>query len=259
MHFRCIMDKKILSKFILGCDLDNIQETVIIAPCWLPESVGLKDVNLISDSSSKIWNCKVHGQYLTYILTGVGACNCADTVMALGNTACKRIMFMGSAGAIDKRFCIGDIIFPHRFVVGEGATKYLQKNLKHDTFGNIYNINERTCEPLLNSIIEPAQALGVACHSGTVISVESIYSQFQFIADFIKMGCQFIDMESSAFVAATKKIGIQGIVCFCISDNVMKNQSLIAVSNQMTNFRKNIRKQLMPIIIQQYVQTPVRD
>ena len=247
------MDQRKMSEFILGCNLEKIRETVIMAPCWLPDSVGIISSELISDGSCKIWDCSIKENCFTYILTGVGACNCADTVMALSNTACKRIMFIGSAGSIDDTVCIGDIVFPKNFVVGEGASRYLQTRLDKDTFGTVYCIEQKIYSELMECAKKQASFLGVNCHSGNVISVESIFSQFRFIDYFIKLGCRYLDMESSSFVVATQRVGIEGIVCFCISDNVMKNQSLVTVDEITTAFRKKVRRQIMPIILEKYV------
>lgn len=253
MSFEVPMDQKKLSEFILGCNLEKIRETVVMAPCWLPDSVGVITLDLIADGSCKIWDCSLKGSHITYILTGVGACNCADTVMALGNTACKRIIFIGSAGAIDDKVCIGDIVFPENFVVGEGASRYLQARLDRDTFGEVYCIDRKICTELIEFTKEQTSLLGVSCHSGSVISVESIFSQFKFIDSFIKLGCRYLDMESSSFVAASQRVGIEGLVCFCISDNVVNNQSLVSVDKSTIDFRKKVRKLIMPMILEKYV------
>lgn len=247
------MEQKRLSEFILGCNLEKIRETVILAPCWLPDSVGIINSELITTASCKIWDCCINENYFTYILTGVGACNCADTVMALSNTACKRIMFIGSAGSIDKAVCIGDIVFPESFVVGEGASRYLQTELDKDIFGTVYHIEHKIHTELMEYTKEHISSLGVKCHSGNVISVESIFSQFRFINFFIKLGCRYIDMESSSFIAATQKVGIEGTVCFCISDNVMNDQSLVTVDGTTIDFRKKVRMQFFPVILRKYV------
>lgn len=247
------MDKKKLSRFILGCDLEMIRETVIMAPCWLPDSVGISKVELIADGSCKIWDCKIEDDSFTYVLTGVGAWNCADTVMALKNTSCKRIMFIGSAGAIEKDICVGDIVLPDSFIVGEGASRYLQDDLKTDSFGDVLSISSINYEKIMSIAKESAEKYGVSCHAGRVISVESIYSQFHFISCFLEMGCRYLDMESSAFIASTKRSGLEGVVCFCISDNSTKDQSLVTVDSTLTRFRKSVRRNVMPVIIKKYI------
>ena len=138
-------------------------------------------------------------------------------------------------------------------MVGEGASRYLQTRLDKDTYGTVSCIDPKICSELMEYIKKQTSLLGVNCHSGSVISVESIFSQFRFIDYFIELGCKYLDMESSAFVAATQKVGIEGVVCFCISDNVIKNQSLVTVDEATTDFRKKVRKQIMPIILNKYV------
>lgn len=253
MTYTEIMNQNKLSAFILGCDLKRINNTVIIAPCWSPKSVGIVGADIISEGVYKVWDCKIKEQHFSFIMTGIGACNCADVVMALGNTSCKRILFMGYAGAIDDRICIGDIVFPQSFVVGEGASRYLQTRLEEDPFGTVYYINERLCSELVDYTEKHISILGGKCHSGKSISVESIFSQCAFIDYFVEMGCKYIDMESSAFVAATQKVGIEGVVCFCISDNILKNQSLYTVDETTANYRKKIRKTIIPLIMEKYI------
>ena len=248
------MDQEKLSMFILGCDLEKIRETVIIAPCWSPGSVGVLEVELIAEESCKIWDCKMGEKYFTYVLMGVGACICADVVMALKNTSCKKIMFIGSAGAIEKDICIGDIVLPDSFMVGEGASRYLQDDIRTDSFGEVFSVESINYDNILSLTKEIAEKHMVSCHTGRVISVETIYSQFRFIDYFLKLGCRYLDMESSAFIAATKRSDLEGIVCFCISDNIIRDQSLVTVDSKLTGFRKNVRRSVMPTIIRKYIE-----
>ena len=40
--------EKQISHFVLGNVLSDIQEKVVLAPCWLPETVGVSDRERIS-------------------------------------------------------------------------------------------------------------------------------------------------------------------------------------------------------------------
>ena len=90
-------------KFILGVDPLKIHEVVIIAPCWKPESVGIYG-NQIQNGTCQIWDCAVNNIRFTYIVSGVGAAACLDLVRVLQNTKCKKILFIGSAGALKELF-----------------------------------------------------------------------------------------------------------------------------------------------------------
>lgn len=243
-----------LSEFILGCNTSDVRETVIIAPCWHPNTVGIECLKPISKGAQKVWDCEIDGTKFTYIKSGIGACLCADIVMALCNTVCSKIMLIGSAGAITEDINVGDIVFPDRCIVGEGATRFLMPNLDTDSFGKVVAVPSEDYINIFDNMQQALSAIGVNCRSGATISVESLYSQFGFISDFIALGAECIDMEASAFLTAAHKVGFKGAVCFCISDNIRKDHPLFDEAEKMAILRKNVRKNALPIIIKTFAQ-----
>lgn len=241
------MEEKLV-KFILGVDLDVICEKVVLAPCWFPDSVGLKS-EIISEGTCKIWNCILQDVEFTYIVSGVGAAGCLDIVIALGETKCKDILFIGSAGALKKEINIGDIAIPKSIVCAEGASRYISPNLFLDTYGDKFSVDDRLYNTLASSIAINKSLLNVSVHTGAGISVESISLQFKHLSEFTEIGCDFVDMESSAFLAATKMSNLRGAIAYCISDNVAQGEPLYLVPNEKTSFRKKVRKVVFPAII----------
>lgn len=240
-----------LINFILGVNPDIIHKYVIIAPCWLPDSVGVK-ATLISKKTCELWECKVADIDVTYIVPGVGACGCADIVMSLKETKCKYALFIGSAGALSKGISIGDIAFPSEIICAEGASRFLYNNIENDLFGRKYHVDSI----VLNSICKIEKMYEdykVNIHYGLGISVESIISQYKHINKMIGYGCSFIDMESSAFLAASECAGIKSAIAYCISDNVMQEEPLYLVSEEKLAYRKQIRKEIFPNIIYSFV------
>ena len=247
------MSKEKLQKFILGCDPTCIQPKVIIAPCWTPESVGIENSELISNSACQIWECVLEQETITYIVCGVGASFCADVVMALQGTSCKRILFLGSAGSLKSELDIGDIGIPNSIICGEGASRYLQEELTTDLFGKEICTSSSLQTHLFAVANKCVEEVGVNCFEGVGVSVESIYSQYRHLAQFEQSGCSYIDMESSAFLYAANKIGVERAVAYCISDNVKNNEALYEVTEARTNYRKQIRRKVMPQIIRAFL------
>lgn len=239
-----------LITFILGVEPTIISENVIIAPCWRPDSVGIS-AQLVSNQSCTIWHCQEYD--LTYIVCGVGSCFCADVTMILQYTRCKRALFLGSAGALDERIGIGDIVIPDNVYCAEGASRFLYEDLSKDIFGKMYNTDNTLSDFIRSSIKNKICESNIQLHRGNGISVESIFSQYDHIEDFINMNCTFIDMESSAFLAASEKIGIPSTIVYCISDNVISGKPLYNTSKEETEFRKRIRKKIIPDIISAFV------
>jgi len=245
------MDNK-LNNFILGVNKNFIHEKVVLAPCWTPESVGISST-CISNGACQIWDCTVNGINFTYIVTGVGAGRCLDIVIALRETSCKSVLFIGSAGALKEGIEIGDIAFPNEVLSAEGASRYLNKNIEKDLFLEKFFVDVPLFNRLINCLNDNEKNNQRNVYIGRSISVESIAAQYKHIESFRAKNCMFIDMESSAFLAASKYTNIKAAIAYCISDNIAQGEPLYLVSSEKTEYRKQIRKTVFPKIINSFV------
>lgn len=237
--------------FFLGCEGEKIQEIVIIAPCWRPETVGIEQYELIANNDCLIWDCKLNDTPFTYIVTGVGACKCLDVITSLKYTKCKKLLFLGSAGAITKKYKIGDIVFPKAVICAEGASRFLEEEMCSDTYGKLFKVSPTLWENLTRQAPLDKR---IHIYSDTIgISVESIASQFKHIDEFLDLGAECIDMEASAFLASSQYINCECAICFCISDNSSNNEPLMELSEEQTIFRKQIRKDIVPKILELFI------
>ncbi|WP_409967518.1 hypothetical protein RFF05_13165 [Bengtsoniella intestinalis] len=236
-----------LSTFILGCPLDAVQKHVVLAPCWQPESVGILDAVPIGDGRLSIWNCMFNQRNFTYIVAGVGAGICADVVMALQETPCQKLLFIGSAGSVDETIEVGDWVVPEAMVSADGLCRYLSDDCGVDCYGQEYR-------PHLGMQQTLADALHGTVHRERGISVETLYSQFRHIPAFQKMGCRVLDMESAAVLKSATCAGIEASVVFCISDNALLQQSLVTVPETLTKQRKQVRQEVMPRALDGFLQ-----
>lgn len=241
------MNKELVD-FILGTDCRNISDTVIIAPCWSPESVGISG-SLISNYCCEIWDCYMSGYKFTYIVTGVGAARCLDIMSALGENGCKKALFIGSAGTFASGISIGEIAIPEKVICAEGATRFLYSDYKEDCLGRAYSVNQ----DIVKSIVHEAKSYRICLHYGIGISLESIYHQYKFINSFVSDNITFVDMESSAFLSASEKYGIKSAIVYCISDNVVDSEPLYHVAQHKLLFRKNQRREYFPSLIMGYL------
>ena len=243
----------LLIQFILGIEANLIRDMVIIAPCWLPETVGITEAKKIGNNSCQIWDCIMCNKKFTYIVTGVGAAICMDVVLALKDTACKKILFIGSAGALRNEINIGDFIVPNGVVSAEGASRYIGNDLSKDVFGKCFYTTNELQHRLFICLKKQLEGLELNVFEGIGISVESILLQYDHIDELLNMKCDFVDMESSAFGAACNSINIMCAVVFCISDNVMQNAPLYKVSPSTINYRKEARKKIMPFVFEEFL------
>ena len=122
---------------------DQILENVVIAPWWshdIFEGFGFEVVQ----TSEKVFNFYSDALSFSYIeLKRIGAPSVMDFILSLGVTKCANLIFLGSAGSLDEKINIGDIVVPKYSICGDGASRYLNKNLedeflKNKSFRRIY-------------------------------------------------------------------------------------------------------------------------
>ena len=241
----------------IGVRREQIHERVIIAPWWKTSILkGLSDdVTLLSTSdfaSILVWDVKTPKFDLTYIRTGIGAPIMIDVVLALGLTACRHAVFIGSVGSLDPDIAIGDIVIPEYSVCGDGASRYLADGLlsQNDVFGQKAYPSGEMYQRLHQAASRICFENEARCHIAQNFSIDTILAQFARIQEIQDMGCNVIEMETAAaFRAATlAKISLGAL--FCVSDNTVARKSLLSgrIPGDMA-YRNRVRETLFPQIL----------
>jgi purine-nucleoside phosphorylase len=188
---------------------------------------------------------------ITYIKTGIGAPVLMDALLSLGVTRCKKIIFIGSVGSLDKNIHIGDIVIPEFSICGDGASRYIASDLLNsDVFGEKVfpddNLSKRILAITSNICIQN----NVKWHIGHVFSIDTIFTQYAHIDEIIEMGCDVIEMETAAAFRAAKIADISIAAILSVSDNTVINKSLISGrTEEEMLYRKFVRRELFPKII----------
>ena len=198
----------------IGIPLEKVNENVIIAPWWEPtiflEFTDAEYLSASDYSAIKVWN--INRFDITYIKTGIGAPVLMDSLLSLGVTNCKQIIFIGSVGALDSQIGIGDIVIPEYSICGDGASRYIASmNLSDDIFAEkaypdllLFKqariVTERICK--VNN---------VKWHVGRAFSIDTIFAEFAHIESILNMNCNVIEMETAAALRAAKMMKIWNI------------------------------------------------
>lgn len=240
---------------VLNCEPHIINECVVIAPWWKPdifENFGAQIEIVYDGELKKIWNINLNEFEFTYIRTGVGAPIVGDITLALGCTPCKKIIFIGSAGALDIEFGIGDIVIPTYSVSGDGMCRYLTNgSLKdNDMFGQAIYPNQELIKKLNIITDKICTKNNVNWHIGKNYSVDTIFAQFSHIDEIIGFGCNTIEMETATFFKAAEIANIAAGAVFSISDNAIKKKSLFSGrTDEEMKYRHEVRAKIIPQII----------
>ena len=232
---------------------EQINDNVIIAPCWEPNMLpGLGEVkNVNSDYLIKVWNIKHDDFDITYIKTEIGSPMFLEGLLPLGITSCKCIIFIGSVGSMDSNIGIGDIVIPEFSVCGDGTSRYLASDdLSYDVFGDKVFPDNSLQSILLNETSRICDENKVCWHIGKNFSVDTISAQYAHIDTILNFDCNTIEMETAVAFRAAKLMNIPLVALFSVSDNTITNKSLISGRTQEEmEYRKFTRRELFPKII----------
>jgi len=217
----------------LGVAPQDVCENVVIAPYWEPSVLpGLGMARRLSDNVLGIntWDIDCGDTPITYIRTGIGAPVLMDAVLALGVTGCKKIVFVGSAGALNEGIGIGDIVIPEYSVCGDGASRYIAGDVlaEGDIFGAKAYPDAGMYHKTIAAVEHACRDRGVRWHIGRNFSIDTIFAQFAHIDEIVRMGCNVIEMETAAAFRAAGLAGIPTAALFSVSDNTVTNKSLVS-------------------------------
>lgn len=246
-----------ICKHGLGILPDCINEKVILAPWWEPSTLsGLGEYRCLSSSESsaiKVWEiASPSNEKLTFIKTGIGAPVLMDALLSLGVTKCKKIIFVGSVGALDSKMNIGDVVIPAFSVCGDGASRYIASPIqnKADIFGQRVYPHEAMYALLKAETEQICQKNRIGWHIGKTFSVDTIFAQYAHIDTIRSMGCNSIEMETAAAFRAANLMQIPIAAIFSVSDNTLTNKSLISGrTEQEMAYRSFVRKTIFPQLI----------
>ena len=230
-------------------DFDKIQQNVVIAPWWDVTIFDTQDAK-ITKINNILYNVKINDITFSYIqLKRVGASGIMDSILRLGVTKCKNLLFIGSAGSLSENINIGDLVIPTYSVCGDGATRYLNKNLE-DEFGKKEYPNLKITKQLLEITKTICKENKVNYHNVPNFSVDTVFAQFYHMDYIINTGVQTIEMETANVFKCSKIAKINTTALFCISDNIIKKKSLYSGRTEKEKeYRYMVRYNILPKII----------
>lgn len=243
-----------LCKSGLGVEGSRIRENVILTPGWPPERVAeLGRAELVSQSGPlygmTVWEVDIGGPIITYIKTGCGAPPVMDALLSLGETGCRRVLFLSSIGGLDPAMEVGDLVLPEWSISGDGASRYLT-----DSFADTLGEKAYPDPGLFARLKEETQAVcsqeGVSWHLGRPFCEDTLLAQFHHIPDVLNWGCNTLDMESAVAFRAGALMGLPVAALQCVSDNSLAQKSLLGgVTSGEQDRRSFVRRHVIPFII----------
>lgn len=164
----------------------------------------------------KGFNLDFNKKRLTVVITGPGSSRVGDAVLALQDTRCRVVLYSGAAGGISENIRVGDLAVPSSAIIGDGFSRYHTNIFEKDILSNYSQCSEDLIQKFKNYIGEEAN---FSVHSGEIFTTESLFSETEeFLTHLKRSNISFIDMETSAFFTAAKKIDVKSMAIHYVSD-----------------------------------------
>lgn len=250
-------NKEQICKSNFKCDPFEISENVVIAPTWESDifknhADNIRHIAGPTGHGYDIYEISANNKKITYITTGVGACNLMDAVLALGCTPCKNILFIGAVGALNKDMKIGDVVIPEYSICGVGADRYLTSGniSENDSYGKKYFPDKELSDKVINITNEITKNTDIKVHMGKVFSSDTIFAEYAHLDEFVNEGCDIVEMETATLFHAANVVGIKAAAICNISDNTMANKSLYTGrTDEDQKRRSSVKKDIIPKIV----------
>lgn len=241
----------------IGIEPGQVRESVIVAPWWEPWlfprlAEGARYLSGSEHATIKAWDIETPEVCATYIKTGIGAPVLMDALLALGVTPCRRIVFIGSVGALDADIRIGDIVVPELSICGDGASRYIAADslARGDVYGETTRPDACLLQKALAAAARICPAQRVRWHTGRTFSVDTIAAQFAHLDEILALGCNVIEMETAAAFRAADLMSIPLVALFSVSDNTVVQKSLVCGrTEEEIAYRHTTRREAFPPLI----------
>jgi len=165
--------------------------------------------------------------------------------LTLGGSKCRKVIFIGAAGALKADIKLGDIIIPKYSIAGDGGSLYLYEKIAVENFRKkIYPDKD-----ISQKVIETAKKLKIDVKEKIVYCTDSIFCEYYHLEDTLSLGSELIEMETAGFFRCMELIGKPGYALLCVSDNSATKNSLVGKSAEDRARYHEARNRCIPEIV----------
>jgi purine-nucleoside phosphorylase len=205
-------------KRLFGLEKDRVQKTCVLMPFIPPGAIKALGTGPLING--RIF-ASASSPDLTVIRTGVGAGFVGDCVLYLKDSPCKNIVFMGSAGLVNKStgLDIGSLTLPETAWGFEGFNSILEGKTSPP-------VRSYPHAPFLAQF----RAMAPSLMMSRAISFPSLFLEGQWMPEFRDLEADVIEMECATLFLTAKKTGQKAMAVLFISDILQEKPLGIALS-----------------------------
>jgi nucleoside phosphorylase len=237
---------------VLQCRPDQVRPRVIITPYWGDDLLADLPVSIEVVAAGRVFDVDAGDFQATFVRSGIGAPLTGDTVLALGCTPCRILLFTGSMGGLDPSLEIGDLVLERSAVSGDGWSRNLDAaEVPRDRFLEPAYPDAALTETLREVASRRCADAEIPLHEGAVYSSDTIVAQFPRVEYAAReLDCIGVEMETAAVFNASRLVGVAAAALLQISDVIPAKKSLFSGRTPADAERRwRIRRSLLADIL----------
>lgn len=162
----------------------------------------------------KIANGKYRGKDLSVCSTGAGSPSAAIAMEELLRVGVKRVIRVGTCGALQKNIEIGSLIIPTGAAKFEGTTKRYEETEYPSVPSHV----------VLNDLIDSTKKKGVKPYIGPIVTDDAFYAESEPSRDWEEAKMLAVEMESSTIFTLARRNGIESGAIIAVDGNLVRGE-----------------------------------
>jgi purine-nucleoside phosphorylase len=147
-----------------------------------------------------------------------GAPRAVEPIHIFAGLGTRRVVLIGSCGALQPGVRTGDVVIPSKARVGEGATQYYDATVE-------WSKPDSECAERARAAVEGS---GTPVHSGPLLTTSALFAQGpERIEEWKNEGYLGVDMETSAVFSVARVFGLEAVSLVFAWDELYKGRSFL--------------------------------
>lgn len=234
-----------------GLSESVVYDALVYAPSYTPYKLKMdgrfKMTELPAAGYCASWLVEKDDLKIAWVRTATCASNLLDYLLLCAELKFRKLIFLGSAGALKPGLELGDVCTPVYSIAGTMANAYLKDCLKD------YVLFEKV-EPdaeYVNSVIELAKEKGFDLKKASVFCTDSIVMEYTHLEEIRSFETDLIEMETATLYEVGKLMEVPTVALLVVSDNSATGVPLIGRTEEQQSKYHHARTTVLPDMIEQ--------
>lgn len=240
-----------MAYLVFGLDAGVVYDALVIAPDFSPYKLKLDEycevTTLREGSYVAGYLVEKDGLKIAWVKVSSSETNFIDHGAVCSELQFKKMIFIGSVGALKPSFELGDICTPAYSISGGCIHNYLKESI-HDQVP--FEKVVPTDMDFIEKVVALGEAEGCEVRKASVFCTPTIALEYYHLDEIRAFDTDLIEMETAAFYLLADILEIPGVALLVVSDNSSTGEALVGrTDEQQAKYDKGRMVELPKMIL----------